>query len=353
MNLLQPTDAPPVHFDLLPSVSYAVKAEFKPTQGARKQTKDCLRVITWVNSDTPIGGVGQLDDDQFYDRYCSDCKWSSEYVDIDVDTEIFCSEADCDVNLCGEVEVRSPCDVAHCGVADVCFPCIAGHDRDEGNQEDVELSATTLKFTAAYSKQGFMHADFVSQERAGINSDGNVATTSAYECINAFGDETICWGDNEVPTTLDGIVQTFLLSPANEDLISFDKHEDENCECKSEDLDYEEPEIIMLRTSPRKRAVVCATPRFFPSSFALMCAAGIPIHSGVTTVIAELYNNVAVTEDTVLESVYVSDPTPVGTRLLFVYYGLAESAVYIGSVPADIDLTPATPIRIPSTALSV
>ena len=79
-----------------------------------------------------------------------------------------------------------------------------------------------------------------------------------------------------------------------------------------------------------------------------MTASGAVNHASTAAVPVELYRNVAVDDDTVLD-VWVSDVVPAGCRLMFLMYPEEQKSVFIGQIPSDFNLEPCESIKQPSS----
>ena len=100
----------------------------------------------------------------------------------------------------------------------------------------------------------------------------------------------------------------------------------------------------------RPKGVVVASVDAHLNAYFLLSVSGVPQHNKTITLPVELYRNVAVDDDTVLD-VWVSDVVPAGCRLMFLQYS-NESSIYLGQIPTDFNLEPCESIKQPSSAVA-
>lgn len=154
--------------------------------------------------------------DAFYNEFCEECRrncfdFLSEYEDEG-----------------GEIDWDHPDLRNHCSVYDNGY---SGQKCPEGN----ELEDETVDFNLAPMVFGIslnIHSKTYRFERctdtayfcAGrVDSDGAVLSTDITMAANVFGSEDypegICWGNNDRPETLRGIVESYFATPFNSDLL--------------------------------------------------------------------------------------------------------------------------------------
>ena len=138
----------------------------------------------------------------------------------------------------------------------------------------------------------------------------------------------------------------YTTSYANEDLLPFDTHNENAADIEialADEFDYlaEYPYVIKLPDyNHRPKGLACATARGHVNAYFLMTASGCKQSTGVAYTPVELYRNVAIDDDTILD-VWVSDVMPTGIRLMYLMYpNPDEGTIFLGQIPADFNLQP-------------
>jgi hypothetical protein len=184
--------------------------------------------------------------------------------------------------------------------------------------------------------------DYAAQQ-ACCEEDGVVLLGSEERAINTFdGRNNICWGSNHEGMSLLEIESQYKTAPCNEDLLSFDGHEDGTDSCTDDPEDPLDTAIWLGDYNHRPRALACANAAGMPNAYILLATSGVKTNdTGIAYVPVALYENVAVDDDTVL-NVWVSDELPIGKRLMFFQYGNDESfrSIFLGQIPTDFNLEP-------------
>lgn len=342
MSLLTPTEAPEVILEVLPGTAVGASACFGTVINGRT-TKQCLTVTCWTQSDKTMIGTLTESEQDFVDNKCYDCQYHVEDYEVYVnDIQVYDSNSDTELYFSGELTCSSPCPCYDNGLTDVSFPCLAGFDGPDDSGDTDDISLAHMRYDVHYEAIGKIFIDDASVQSA-IAFDGVIYTGEQGGAVNTFTDHHICWGDVDTThTNLNSLIAFFESSVANEDLTSFDQHNDhiDTAEVEvlgdKEDL-FKEPGSVAIDSRTGPRALVCAPVRWLLPAFMQLSIAGCQISKGVASVIAYLFPQVAIDDDTVMD-VWATDVTPVGTRLLFMQ-NADGSAVMIGAVPADFNLS--------------
>ena len=165
---------------------------------------------------------------------------------------------------------------------------------------------------------------------------------------------------NTDPDNLLMIEQVFSTSLTNEDLLSFDAHQDNasDCEDEADDSDYQEslefqPDIVPIKYDSRPIGLAVATSKSDTNAYVLMLASGCRLSQGCVSTPVYLYKDVAIDDDTILD-VWVSDLLPVGRRLMFLMYpNKDEGSICLGQISEDFNLTPCKSIKQQSSDVVV
>ena len=342
MSLLNPTEAPEVILQVLPGTAVGAAAAFG-TVASGQATRQCLTVTCWTESDKQMIGFDGETDESFVDNKCYDCRYHTDTYEVYVNgIDIYDSESGEDCYFEGEITCSSPCPSYNDGIGDVSFPCLAGHDGPGSDGDEIRLPLSFMRYDIAYSEVGEIWVDEASIQGT-YTANGRVYVGERHNAVNCFNDHHICWGEvDTVHEDLNGLIAFFETSNANEDLTSFYSHRDNMTDAQSDsELEVEDLTLypgslaVDRRISPR--ALVCAPARWFPDSFMQLSIAGCQINQGVAMVQANLYPQVAIDDDTVMD-VWATDETAIGTRLLFMKKSNGYSCM-LGAVPADFDLS--------------
>lgn len=351
MSFFNPETAPAVHLEPLPLQTIAAKVSYGPLKFSKDQdADDCLVITAWVPG-KDMSTVDDGDADDFYENYCSRCSYNTDEYEYDADGEEFHVE-DEEVIIRGSITTTSPCPCYAQGLEEVDFPCPAGYDGPEEHESDQVLTAHYMVYAAGY-RNGLIVWNQAYQQ--GIRfGDNQIYGTDQFKAINTFDNSTICWGDNTSPGALADVVDAFNRSPCNQDLLSFEAHNENATDCHDNDRDTPIANAFPVNhLNGRQTAVVCATARDNANAFVLLAASGCHLQDNVAIVGTQLYRNVAIDDDTILD-VWASEVTPVGKRLLFYRYDESEGgaegdAVYLGQVPQDFNLEPCLSLVVPSS----
>lgn len=335
MNFFSPTEAPPVHIELLPDSAHAVDVY---------TSANMLTIMTWA-SGSSIPCIGESNQ-SFIDDNCDGCEFHCSELEINMNgNELHTHHGDL---YCLDTSVRfaSPCTAYEDGIDSVSFPCAADHDGPKEAPSELTLDAEHMVYGFTYDlTANLFHTDYAAIQAAVATEDG-VCLTDAYHTINTYSsDNHICWGETKSPRNLLEAETTFTKSFANEDLCSFDTH---ICNARDihsyvEDENYElRDSVIALPTTTRPQAVVAAPINSMASSFVLLGSSGCRINNNVAYVPVYMYSNVAIDDDTVT-NVWVSDVLPsINKRLMFVYFDDSSftNAVYLGQIDSNFNLQP-------------
>ena len=354
-TFFNPTEAPSVHIELLPSNAVAVKTEARDYV-TKNSTTPAFFITVWAPRTTPMSCVGGQDSDEFIEEYCHGCSYYTEEMEFDASTldypELQTPEGRLEVT--GTVFFNSPCPCYNDGLGDIEFPCHAGYDAPESDEEcDEELGCEYMQYGVVRSHSGTLLTDWAQQQ--GIHFEaGYAAVTNAYPSINTFsGAKNICWGSNDSGDSLLEIEMLYTTSPANQDLLSFHAHNENNRDIAAaldkHNWDFDVTIIPLSEYNHRPKAVAVATASAHLNSYFLMTASGAVNHASTAAVPVELYRNVAVDDDTVLD-VWVSDVVPAGCRLMFLMYPEEQTSVFLGQIPSDFNLQPCESIKQQSSA---
>lgn len=220
MSLIFQETAPKVHVHKLPK-----GAEF-----FSYRLDDFLKINAWMPDDyQEIHQHFEMTSDCFYETYCSECVrncYSFLNQHADDDGEIVWSDIEG-----GEMN--------HCWVYDEGY---TGQSCPEGNEHEdftVDMRIANMVFqvslTYKYNKNRSYDATFVTHSdkaflRAGVvNDDLTISATRTKMASNVFGDEyevgSICWGANDAPNNLRGVVEEYFNSPYNNDLLPVNQFE--------------------------------------------------------------------------------------------------------------------------------
>ena len=177
-NVFNPTEAPPVHIELLPSNAVAVKAEAKDYVTS-KSTNPAVFIAVWAPRTTPMSCVDGQDNDDFMETHCYDCQYYTEEMEFDAGTlgypEIDTPEGHLEVT--GTVYFLSPCSCYSEGLGDIEFPCHAGHDGPSDNEPSFEkLGCEYMQYGVVRSLQGTLLTDWAQQQ--GIHFEAGYAAVT-------------------------------------------------------------------------------------------------------------------------------------------------------------------------------
>ena len=199
-SLFNPTTAPAVHIEQLPSNAIAAEACAGEYTGRTTNTY-ALYIGVWAPRSTPMKCKGGGDEESFVDSTCYECDYHREEIEVDLsyhDVEVEDSTYGT-LYLHGTAYASSPCPCYDNGIGEVEFPCAAGHDGPGEEDSDVELDCSYMQYGVVRSLHGVMITDWAQQQGIQFNSDGLAYATQAYRAINTFENNprNICWGNND------------------------------------------------------------------------------------------------------------------------------------------------------------
>ena len=363
MSLLQPTEAPCLHIELLPSRAKAVQVDYKHLT-TTSYDGPSINIITWSPGlSMPTTGTQSLE--QFSETHCDDCQYNDSEVEVNCNDNYnheYEVEIDGDTRtLTGTFYTHSPCSRYDNGIDDISFPCYAGHELEKDYSDYDSLSTEYMRYTHV-----FRDAPFAIEDSQALQQnieyledydddipDGFYATDST-SAINCFDNDSICWGDNSLGDSLLQIESIYTTSPANEDLLSFESHISNFYEVDDMDFNIHYPDALGFSDhNHRGKAVIVASARTMTSAFLLLGASGATLKKGVAYVTAQYYKNVAVDDDHILD-VWATDVLPTGMRLLFLHKCDDDefNCLFLGQVPSDFNLQPCESLPVLSSELA-
>ena len=197
--------------------------------------------------------------------------------------------------------------------------------------------------------------DFAFQQ-AIVFHDGKPYESDWERCCNTFDNDPqrICWGNDDTPDTLIGIEKTYTTGFNNEDLLSFESHND-NADCIDDFVDDFDPDdwepsvgILPVKYDGKPMGLAVVAARSNPTAFVYMAGTGCTTRKGAAYVPVSQYRDVALSDDVVM-NVWVSDPLAGNTRLAFI----DANGTYqlIGQLDPNFDLTPCNSINAPSSGV--
>ena len=356
MTLFNPSEAPKLHIELLPSNTIAVNVEVGPYSiNPYSEIKPAFYINVWAPRSTPLDCRDSFDDETFTEHVCYDCPWHCESLEVDVD-DVYASYEGEEVTLHGYANAYSPCSAYSDGLGEVNWPCVAGHDGpndpDFQTDSDETLCADFLSYgIVVWTETRKNIADWADQQVCLIQDD-LVYVSDAERAANTF-DSTphkICWGESLVPNNLQSIEQTFTTTYANEDLLTFQSH-NEFAEMLQEQLDdfnaedtliiseqfTHKPNALPFSYEGRPMAIAVASVSSNIEAFMLMAASGSHIRDGLAMTRVNQFTNVAVTDD-FIATVWISEELKAGIRLMFLDHP-QDGHILLGQIPLTFDLT--------------
>jgi len=338
--LLKPTEAPSLHIERLPDVATAAQVIADGNQ---------FTVSVWA-SGPPMPATGNDDYDSFYDRHCDECRYNVEEVEFDISNEGITTYFDGhEVELTGIVYAHSPCSVGVDGcTSDTYFPCPAGFSGPEGSENADDLSSDHIRYSLSFEcDKGltYSHTDEIVFQWSSVEDGKFFVSSELYQCINTYEGGEVCWGSNSTPLSLNAMYQTYVNAPANEDLCSFDTHQDNEYDARTCDGEPIELNAFIV-TKQQPAAIVCAYIPENASAYLLLATSGVSVDQCVAYTGVYLYPNVAIDADTVM-NIWATDVLPIGKRLLFADVKGEEfnNAIYLGQVDPNFNLQPCKSIK--------
>ena len=350
MRFFSPTEAPLVHIEILPDVAKAVEAYVR---------YGTLFIDTWAEgSDIPCAAGSDLE--AFEQETCQECELYTDSLTIDMsDDEVYHSSYG-DVTISdSQVQIYSPCCCHSDSITEVQFPCRMGHEPETEEDPDLTLTAEFMQYSVSYELTSDFHKSkssvmyYAQQQPLTIYQD-QVWTANPATAINTFErDNRICWGELNTPNNLLQAEASFTKSYANQDLCSFETHQENANDLNSlafpEDYYVLDGAVPVDNSIKRPKAAICAAAAHTVGSFMLLKTAQASGIGPIAFVIAYLYKNVAITDDNIID-VWATEVMPIGKRLLFVSNNQSglNNGLYIGQVDPNFNLSPCELIQPPS-----
>ncbi len=243
MTLLNPTEAPTAHVEMLPPSSIAVEVTTGDSIDTTNSTSK-IYIKTWAPGDSLMegDGGGGDDPDDWVESNCDSCRFHTDEIEhqangTTIDTEY------------GELEIRgtyytlSPCPCYDEGISSVSFPCEEGLDGPEDGDSDyteLETAYLTYKVQLKLYPCGSSYPinQYVTQQACKVDENHDVYVGRAGTAVNTYsGDHHVCWGDNDPGNTLLEVQLNYIDSEANEDLCSFSTHQGDASRCQTNSTD--------------------------------------------------------------------------------------------------------------------
>jgi hypothetical protein len=348
LSFFRPDEAPTVHIEQLPANTVAVDAivkDYVSTRGGAVWPG--MFITAWTRSSKSMSCIEGETEESFFENTCHDCEYHCEDYELDADGDYSIDHYDHgSLRVWGTIRVDSPCPCYNDGIGEVSFPCPAGHDGPgDADVSDRTLSLEHMAYGIQLSSLGNKLDDYCVQQQVGYLND-QVIVGHDERSINTFdGRNNICWGSNDEGVNLLEIESLYSSAPSNEDLLSFDGHDDGTDDLEEPDEGDEVPSAIWLgEYNHRPRALVCANATAMANAYILLATSGAKTNdTGIAYVPAMLYENVAIDDDTIL-NVWVSDEMPIGKRLMFFMYGSDKEfrSIFLGQIDNDFNLEPCT-----------
>ena len=340
MRFFSPTEAPLVHIEILPDAAKAVEAFVRDGK---------LFIDTWASgSNIPCkASNSEANLEAFLEERCHDCSLYADTIEIDMDGQDTYDSEYGDITISdSSVRCYSPCNCVSDGIGDVEFPCRMGHEpEDDEDHSDVVLTAEFMQYSVSYDLSNGRPVYYAQQQPLTIYKD-QVWAADPSTAINTYErDNRICWGELCEPNNLLQAEASFTKSYANQDLCSFETHQDNaddfSCLAFPEDYFVLDGAIPVDNSIQRPKAAISATAVNTVGSFMLLKTAEAAGIGPIAFVIAYLYKNVAIDDDNIID-VWATEVMPIGKRLLFVSNnkpGL-NNGLYIGQVDPNFNLSP-------------
>ncbi len=349
MSFFRPNEAPSVHIEMLPANTIAVDAvvkDYVPNSKSSLGVTPGMFITAWTRSKQGLSCIDGETEESFVNDTCYDCEYHCEDYEIDADGDYTIDHYDHgSLRVWGQIRVDSPCPCYNDGLGEVSFPCAAGHDGPNSSDEvsNRTLSLDHMAYGIHVTSLGNKLDDYAVQQWVEY-LDGEVIVGEPERSINTFdGRNNICWGSNDEGENLLEIESLYKSAPSNEDLLSFDGHDDNRYDLSEPEEGDELPSAIWLgEYNHRPRALVCANATEYANAYILLATSGAKTNdTGIAYVPVMLYQNVAIDDDTVLD-VWVTDEMPIGKRLMFFMYGQDEGfrSIYLGQIDNDFNLEP-------------
>lgn len=255
--------------------------------------------------------------DDFYNEFCEECErncytYLKDFMDDD-------NEIDWTEIPGGESE--------HCYVYEEGYSgqyCPRGFVMED-TKIDFKIPNMVFQIGLNYKTGLFGVESDSARLRAGVIINDQVYATNSYQASNVFGDSTvidnICWGGNNAPNTLKGIVETYFNSPFNNDLLPITKFE-ENCRNLLADVNVgnfslskdnficygtQADALILVHAEENKDAFFTLLSAGFKPLESLQCVIAIPILKTVVEKELALYSGYITLPDSVGKSWFLTE----------------------------------------------
>ena len=267
--LEQPTQKMSLIFPTEPSKT-VVHPLPKKAERITYSVADTLWIKAWMSDGLyNIQQESDVSHDDFYHEHCDSCHrncydFLTEYEDED-----------------GEIDWDTPELRNHCNVYDNGY---SGQPCPEGNvlePEEVDFELGPIVFGINLNHLNTRYPKFDKEGDTAYlcagyeDADGNFHSTEKYLPANVYGNSdypgNICWGNNDRPQYLSGIVESYFKTPFNSDLVPLKEFERASSEISflSEDLtnfNENEEDKVLCNFSPDSLMLIDASshaPAFF------------------------------------------------------------------------------------------
>lgn len=218
--------------------------------------------------------------EHFEETVCKHCDYYFEdYVDDGSDIE------DDDGNPAISVAYKSRCPCKADGINYVCWPCAKDHDDPADSPPHYQVegplppmayavdlrvgshSTGQMRFTLAHMQA----VDTATQQVSGV-----------FRSMNTYGDHTVCWGnDNDNPQTLPEMIDQYIETPANEDLLKAHEYTENRQALRAQELNKPIAGIVI---PPGCDAALMVSAAYQPAAFLLLRGTGFPSSEGVLAI---------------------------------------------------------------------
>jgi hypothetical protein len=359
-----PEEAPSVYLQPLPSNAIGVQAylgEGHYSARINRHVQGAVQIITWAPRTTDLTCAASQSEDEFYENHCTECDFNCDNMEIDLDGRgMYVEDSDgYELELHGYANAYSPCTVYHDGIGSVEFPCTKGFDLEADDEDaDITLSASYLAYQITLEPGTGKYMNSLAFQQGLLFDERGAWLSQKERAINTFDSDRICWGSNREPESLLAIEQVFSQTRANEDLLTFESHNDNADSIKweiesddyAEELNGPRQDVLPLKYDGRPLGVVVATATHNVEAFVLMISSGCRLEQGLAVTSVSMYRDVALDDDLVL-TLWVTDTLKSGARLAF--YQHPDGPICVGQLPSDIDLTPCASTQQLSSAAGV
>jgi hypothetical protein len=234
------------------------KAKVHPLPKGSEMITFSVSDSLWIRAWMPDGYKNihqevKANDDDFHSTFCevcprNCCDFLSNYENDD-----------------GEVDWDNPDLKNHCSVYDEGYhgqTCPEGNEAEEDDVIDFRLSnmvfGIALNHRNTHYSKFYCDGDTAYLSAGKVGDDGNIHSTGTMMAANVFGGpdypERICWGYNNTPKTLRGIVESYFETPFNNDLLPMKEFENNSRVSRylanNGEFDLEENEKLLSTESP-------------------------------------------------------------------------------------------------------